>query len=85
MVKMIVLTYIFVSPGDAPRNYYAIMMYGSKDNLMLAKPLAARTHLSSTVSELFEPQVQKNSRFRVPQPTFLFTPLCDYHPIFPHG
>jgi len=35
-------------------------------------------HLSSTVSQLFEPQVQKNRRFHVPQPTFLFpleTPL----------
>jgi len=26
---------------------------------MLAKPIAARTHLSSTFSQLFEPQVQK--------------------------
>ena len=45
---------------------------------MLVKPLAACTHLSSTVSKLFEPQVQKNRRFHVPQPTFLFpleTPL----------
>ena len=45
---------------------------------MLVKPLAACTHLSSTVSQLFEPQVQKNRRFHVPQPTFLFpleTPL----------
>jgi len=45
---------------------------------VLAKPLAAFTHLSSTVSQLFEPQVQKNRRFHVPQPTFLFpleTPL----------
>ena len=45
---------------------------------MLAKPLAASTHLFSTVSQLFEPQVQKNRRFHVPQPTFLFpleTPL----------
>ena len=35
-------------------------------------------HLSSTVSQLFEPQVQKNRRFHIPQPTFLFpleTPL----------
>jgi len=45
---------------------------------MLAKPVAACTHLSSTLSQLFEPQVQKNCRFHVPQPTFLFpleTPL----------
>ena len=41
---------------------------------MLAKPLAACTHLSSTVSQLFEPQVQKLAVFtvHVPQPTFLF-------------
>ena len=40
--------------------------------------LAACTHLSSTVSQLFEPQVQKHRRFHVPQLTFLFpleTPL----------
>jgi len=30
---------------------------------MLAKPLAACTHLSSTVSQLFEPQVQKKLQF----------------------
>jgi len=34
-----------------------------KDNLVLAKPLAASSHLCSTVSQLFEPQVQKNRRF----------------------
>jgi len=37
---------------------------------MLTNCLAACTHLSSTVSQLFEPQVQKNRRFHVPQPTF---------------
>ena len=45
---------------------------------MLTNCLAACTHLSSTVSQLFEPQVEKNRRFYVPQPTFLFpleTPL----------
>jgi len=31
-----------------------------KDNSVLAKPLAAFTHLSSTFSQLFEPQVQKS-------------------------
>ena len=51
---------------------------------MLTNCLAACTHLSSTVSQLFEPQLQKNRRFHVPQPTFLFpleTPSCDYHAI----
>ena len=48
------------------------------DNSVLAKPLAACAHLSSTVSQLFEPQVQKYRRFHVLQHTFLFplgTPL----------
>jgi len=43
-----------------------------KDNSVLVKPLAACTHLYWTVSQLFEPQVQKNLRFHVPQPTLLF-------------
>ena len=42
-----------------------------KDNSVHAKSLAACTHLS-LVSQLFEPQVQKNCRFHVSQPTFLF-------------
>jgi len=45
---------------------------------MLSKPFAACTHLSSTVSQLFEPQVQKIAVFDVPQLRFLFpleTPL----------
>jgi len=49
-----------------------------KDNSMLAKPLTTCTHLSSTVYQLFEPQMQKKSPFHVPQPSFLFpleTPL----------
>jgi len=47
-------------------------------NSMLTNCLAACTHLSSTVSQLFKPQVQKIAVFDVPQPTFLFpleTPL----------
>jgi len=38
---------------------------------MLTNCLAACTHLSLTVSQLFELQVQKNCRFHVPQPTFV--------------
>jgi len=67
--------HIFVSSGDAPGT---ITLNGWKENSMLTNCLAACTHLSSTVSQLFEPQVQKNRRFLVPQPTFLFpleTPL----------
>ena len=59
------------------------MLYGWKQNSMLTNCLAACAHLSSTVSQLFEPQVQKNRHFHVPQPTFLFpleTP-CDYNAI----
>ena len=36
------------------------MLYGWKENSMLTNCLAACTHLSSTVSQLFEPQVQKS-------------------------
>jgi len=49
-----------------------------KRQFSACKPLAACIHLSSTVSQLFEAQLQKNRRFQVPQPTFLFpleTPL----------
>ena len=45
------------------------MLHGWKDNSMLVKPLAAYARLSSTVSQLFEPQVEKNRSFHVPQPT----------------
>jgi len=48
--------HIFVSPGDAPAiitQYVACM----KDNLMLAKFLAACTYLSSIVSELYDAYV----------------------------
>jgi len=38
-------------------------LHESKDNSVLAKPLAACTHLSATVSQLFEPQVQKIAVF----------------------
>jgi len=54
------------------------MLHEWKDNSVLAKTLAACTHLSSTVSQLFKPQVQKNRSYYVPQSTFLFpleTPL----------
>jgi len=62
--------HIFVSPGDAPAittQYVAWM----KRQSMLVKPFAARTHLSSTVSQLFEPQLQK-SQFTYRSPYFCF-------------
>jgi len=47
---------------------------------MLINCIAACTHLYSTVSQLFEPQVQKNRRFHVPQATF-FIPPCIRRPV----
>jgi len=55
--------HILVSPGDAPWGNHAKRCHKWKDNSVLAKPLAACTHLSSTVSQLFEPQMQKKSPF----------------------
>jgi len=54
-----------------------------KDNSVLAKPLAASTHLCSTVSQLFEPQVQKIAVFTYRSPHFCFPwrRPCDYHAI----
>ena len=59
------------------------MLHGWKDNSVLVKPLAARTHLSSIVSELFEPQVQNIAVFTYRSPHFCFPwrRPCDYHPI----
>ena len=50
---------------------------------MLAKPLSACTHLSSTVSQLFEPQVQKITVFKYRSAHFCFPwrRPCDYHAI----
>ena len=47
----------------------------------VAKPLAACTHLSSTVSQLFEPQVQKIAVFTYHSPLFSFPwrRPCDNH------
>ena len=40
------------------------MLYGWKENSMLTNCLAAYTHLSSTVSQLFEPQCKKSQFLR---------------------
>ena len=60
------------------------MLYGWKENSMLTNCLAACTHLSSTVSQLFEPQVQKIAIFTYRSPHFCFPwrRPCDYHAIF---
>ena len=73
-LKIAVFTYRsphFCFPWRRPCDYHA-MLHGSKDNLMLAKPLAARTYLSSIVSELYDASQCENRHFYVPQPTFLF-------------
>ena len=50
---------------------------------LLTNCLAACTHLSSTVSQLFEPQVQKIVNFTYSSPHFCFPwrRPCDYHAI----
>jgi len=70
--------HIFVSPGGRPPGTMIQYLAWMKRQLDAYKSLAACIHLSLTVSQLFEPQVQKISYFRIPQPTFLFpleTPL----------
>ena len=59
------------------------MLHGWKDNSMLVKPLAACTHLSSTVSQLLKPQVQKIAVFTYRRPHFCFPwrRPCDYHAV----
>jgi len=54
-----------------------------KHNSVLPKPLAACTHLSWTVSQLFEPQVQKIAVFTYRSPHFCFSwrRPCDYNAI----
>jgi len=44
----------FLFPLETPLRLSRIMFHGWKDNLMLAKPLAACTYLSSIVSELYD-------------------------------
>ena len=74
--------HIFVSPGDAPAiitQYVAWM----ETQFNACQTLAACTHLSSTVSQLFEPQVQKIAVFTYRSPHFCFPwrRPCDYHAI----
>jgi len=50
----------FLFSLETPLRLSRNMLHEWKDNLVLAKSLAACTHLFSTVSQLFEPQVQKS-------------------------
>jgi len=73
----------FVCPADPPCGNHAKRCM-NEDNSMLAKPLAECTHLSSTVSQLFEPQLQKKiAVFTYHSPHFCFPwrRPCDYHAI----
>jgi len=67
--------HIFVSLKDAPGAITLNVVCMERE---FDACLAACTHLSATVPQLFEPLVQKNRHFHVLQLTFLFpleTPL----------
>ena len=74
-------TYWF--PLGTPLGQSRKMLYGWKENSMLTNCLAACTQLSSTVSQLLEPQVQKVAIFTYRSPHFCFPRRrpCDYHVI----
>ena len=71
----------FLFPLETPLRLSRSMLHGWKDNSMLAKPLTACTHLASTVSQLFEPQVPKIAVFTYRSPHFCFPwrRPCYYH------
>ena len=70
----------FLFPRETPLRISRNMLQRWKGNSMLAKPLAACTHLSSTISQLFESQVQKIAVFTYCSPHFCFPwrRHCDY-------
>jgi len=78
-----IAAHIFVFPGDAPAIITQYMLHEWKDYSMLVKPLTACTHLSSTVFQLFQLQVQKIAVFTYRSPHFCFSwrRPCDYHAI----
>jgi len=73
----------FLFPLETPLWQSRNMLHGWKGKSMLAKRLAACTHLFSTVSQLFEPQVQEIAVYTYGSPHFCFSwkRPCDYHPI----
>ena len=84
--KIVILrtpAFIFCLPMGTPLWQSRKTLHEWKDNSVLAKPLAACTHLSLTVSQLFEPQVQKIAVFTYRSPHFCFPwrRPCDYHAI----
>ena len=72
--------HIFVFPGDAPGaiTLNVVWMEREFDAYRLSRSMY---HLSSTVSQLFEPQVQKIAIFTYRRPHFCFPwrHPCDYH------
>jgi len=72
--------FIFCLPWGRPCGNHAKRCMNEK-NSVLAKPLTACTHLSWTVSQLFEPQVQKIAVFTYRSPHFCFSwrRPCNYH------
>ena len=70
-------TFLFLL--ETPLRLSRNILHGRKDNSMLVKPLAAYTHLSSTVFQLCEPQVQKIAVFTYCSTHFCFP--CDCHAI----
>ena len=81
-MKLKIKAHIFVSPGDA---LAIITQYVAWIEIQVnaCQTLAACTHLSSTVSQLFEPQVQKITVFTYRSPHFCFSwrRPCDCHAI----
>jgi len=77
----IFITFLF--PLGSPLGQSRYMLYGWKDNSMLTNCLAACTHVSSTVFQLFELQVQKIAVFTYCSPNFCFPwrRPRDYHAI----
>jgi len=71
--KNLYFYHIFVFPGEAPVAITQNVAW-MKRQFSACQTLAACTHLSSTVSQLFEPELPKNRRFHAPQPTFFVSP-----------
>jgi len=69
-LRSAILASFFFPWGRCSANRAKFNLHEQKDIAMLAKRLAACTRLSTTVSQLFKPQLQKNRHFYVPRPSF---------------
>jgi len=80
--KIAIFYHILVSPEDAPGAITLNVVWMERE-VYAYKCLAACTHLSSTVSQLFELQVQKIAVFTYRSPHFCFPwrRPCDYRAI----